>query len=227
MKLIKYILTVVLLAMAAVCVWVVTKRCSHADSAPTADSVRIDTAAVLLTRMQSVSRLHTAEVQVHKIITHDDNARLTGSILGKEMSVDLPIGTRKVAIPLFATIKASVDMSQLTPDDIVRTGDYIEIYLPHPQVVITETHVDHDGIRQYVALTRSRFTDEELQEYQRQGRETIERDLSTMNIEEMARENAARQLVPIIRAMGYDETKITISFRTDGKQNTTITRQRE
>ena len=201
-----------------------TKGCSHETEKPAVDTVRIDPLGVMLTQIQRCSRLNTAEVKVHKIITHDDITNLSGKILGKEISIDLPTGKRKVAIPLYATIKASIDMGKVTDQDIVRDGDKIEIFLPQPDVSITETHIDHDGVRQYVAITRSNFSDAELQSYEKKGREAIQKDIPKLGIKEMARESAARQLVPIMQLLGFKDSNITISFRTDGKDNKIIRR---
>lgn len=201
-----------------------TKGCTHEAEKPAEDTVRIDTLSVMITQIKRCSRLNTAEVKVHKIITHDDVTNLSGKILGKEISIDLPTGKRKVAIPLYATIKASIDMGKITDQDIVRDGDRIEILLPQPEVSITETHIDHDGVRQYVALTRSNFSDAELQSYEKKGRDAIQKDIPKLGIKEMARESAARQLVPIMQMLGFKDSNITISFRTDGKNNTIIRR---
>lgn len=201
-----------------------TKGCTHEAEKPAEDTVRIDTLSVMITQIKRCSRLNTAEVKVHKIITHDDVTNLSGKILGKEISIDLPTGKRKVAIPLYATIKASIDMGKITDQDIVRDGDRIEMFLPQPEVSITETHIDHDGVRQYVALTRSNFSDAELQSYEKKGRDAIQKDIPKLGIKEMARESAARQLVPIMQMLGFKDSNITISFRTDGKNNTIIRR---
>lgn len=201
-----------------------TKGCTHEAEKPAEDTVRIDTLSVMITQIKRCSRLNTAEVKVHKIITHDDVTNLSGKILGKEISIDLSTGKRKVAIPLYATIKASIDMGKITDQDIVRDGDRIEIFLPQPEVSITETHIDHDGVRQYVALTRSNFSDAELQSYEKKGRDAIQKDIPKLGIKEMARESAARQLVPIMQMLGFKDSNITISFRTDGKNNTIIRR---
>lgn len=177
--------------------------------------VRTDTIRLMVARIQQCSRLNTAEVKVHKIITHDDKPRISGTLFGKKLSVDIPAGKRKVAIPLYATVVASIDLTEVTADDIVRDGNTIEVFLPQPKVEITETHIDHDGIKQYVAFTRSNFSDEELQTYERQGREAISRDLKSLGVENMARESAARQVIPIIQMLGFDVKDITISFRND------------
>lgn len=216
----------ILSAICLICVvsFFLTKGCTHEAEKPAEDTVRIDTLSVMITQIKRCSRLNTAEVKVHKIITHDDVTNLSGKILGKEISIDLPTGKRKVAIPLYATIKASIDMGKITDQDIVRDGDRIEIFLPQPEVSITETHIDHDGVRQYVALTRSNFSDAELQSYEKKGRDAIQKDIPKLGIKEMARESAARQLVPIMQMLGFKDNNITISFRTDGKNNTIIRR---
>ena len=178
----------------------------------------------LIMQLQRCSRLNTAEIKLHKIITHDDEMKLSGKLMGKELSVNIPAGKRKVAIPLYATVKASIDLGKMTDDDIVREGDKITIYLPQPDVEITETHIDHEGVRQFVAITRSNFSDEELQKYELEGRKSIEASLGSLGIENMARESAACQLIPIVQAFGFKDTDITITFRKDEKNNTILRR---
>ena len=217
----KYKLHILIIAIIAVIAIIAMVRgCTSSPARQRDDTVRIDTIPFMLGRMQQCSRLNTVELKVHKIITHDDMMKLSGTVFGKSVSLNIPAGKRKVAIPMYATIKASIDLTKMTEEDIVRSGERIEVFLPQPEVVITETHIDHDGIKQYVALTRSRFTDEELQSYEKQGRMAIEKDIPNMNITPMARESAARQLIPIIEAMGFKEKNIIISFRDNGKHNT-------
>ena len=94
------------------------------------------------------------------------------------------------------------------------------------EVSITETRIDHEGIRQYVAVARRNFSDEELLTYEKKGRDAIEKDIPRLGIREMAKESAARQIVPIVQLMGFKDTGITVSFRKDGKDNT-ITRKND
>lgn len=179
----------------------------------TPEAVKVDTLGMMITSIQQCSRLYTAEYKLHKIIVHEDETRLQGKIMGKEVSLPFSVGERKIAIPMYATIKASIDLSQLTAEDVDTLNGKIEIFLPQPEAIITETHIDHDGIKQHVALLRHNFTDKELQNYEKQGREAIEKDIRLMHIEDVARQNAARQLIPLIERMGYRRENITISFR--------------
>ena len=181
-----------------------------------------DTIPVLVQQMQQCSRLYTAECRVRKIVTHDDEVQLRGKALGKDFSINLPVGKRKVAIPVTATLKAYVDMSAIKPEDIRRDGDRIEVMMPKPHVMLTSTRIDHKEVKQYVALLRSDFTDEELTAYQSQGRKAIINDVPTSGLLDMARQSAARQLIPLIAQMGFKKENITITFSEDIKNRNTI-----
>ena len=181
-----------------------------------------DTIPVLVQQMQQCSRLYTAECRVRKIVTHDDEVQLRGKALGKDFSINLPVGKRKVAIPVTATLKAYVDMSAIKPEDIRRDGDRIEVMMPKPHVMLTSTKIDHKEVKQYVALLRSDFTDEELTAYQSQGRKAIINDVPTSGLLDMARQSAARQLIPLIAQMGFKKENITITFSEDIKNRNTI-----
>jgi hypothetical protein len=185
--------------------------CTHKKPADKANFV--DTIPMMVLQIQKCSRLYTTEFRVHKIITHDDQKKLTGRFLRHDFSIDLPLGKRKVAIPMDATLKAYVDFSDFSADQIHRRGRKIEIILPDPRVTLTSSRINNRDVRQFVALTRSRFTDEELSAYERQGRQAIINDIPRMGIIAQAQESAARILIPMLRRMGYEEQNITITFR--------------
>ena len=187
--------------------------CSCSRHKTEQETVNIDTIPMMVMQIQKCSKLYTAEYKVHKIITHDDKMKLNGSFMKKDFSINLPLGSRKIAIPMDATLKAYIDFADFNEDNVKRQGDKIEIILPDPHVTLTSTRINHNEIKQYVALTRSRFSDEELSSYERQGREAIIKDIPSMGMMDMARESAARTLIPMIEQMGFEESNITISFR--------------
>lgn len=175
----------------------------------------IDTVPMLIMQVQQCSKLYTAEYRVHKIITHDDALRLKGQLLSKSFNVKVPLADRKIAIPMDAKIKAYIDFSEFSEKNIERSGNKITIVLPDPQVVMTSSKIDQSHVKQYVGLTRAHFSDDELANYQQQGREAILQSIPDMGIEETARANAAKVLVPMLTQLGYDEQNITIAFRKD------------
>ncbi|MDE7085341.1 MAG: DUF4230 domain-containing protein [Prevotella sp.] len=164
-------------------------------------------------QIKKTSRLYTTEYHIHKIITHDDVVRLKGNLLQQEFNIALPLGERKIAIPMDATLKAYIDFSDFSEKNIERDGDHITILLPDPKVTLTSTKIDQKEIKEYVGLARSRFTDKELSSYEQQGRQAILDNIPNMDILPTAQANAARVLVPMLTQMGYQEQHITIAFR--------------
>ena len=65
--------------------------------------------------------------------------RLKGQLLRQDFDIPLPLGERKIAIPMDATIKAYIDFSNFSEQNVERDGDRITILLPDPQVVLTTT----------------------------------------------------------------------------------------
>lgn len=207
------IVIIVLLCLALATAAVMT--CSRQGDEEPEPAAAIDTTAVLATRMEQCSRLYTTEYQMRKILVYDNPATISGSILHQDFSINLPLGKRRIAIPVTATAKAYVDMGKLTEDNVLRNGDKLEIILPDPEVVLTATTIDHNGVRQHVSILRSRFSDEEITRIQQQGRQQIVSSLKKTGIIEDARKSAARQLIPIAEQMGFKEENITITFRKD------------
>ena len=187
--------------------------CTNKKSTEEPAAKAIDTIPMLVTQVQQCSRLYTTEYHIHKIVTHDDKMKLSGSFLKQDFSINLPLGDRRIAIPMDATLKAYIDLSSFSNKNIQRNGKELIVTLPDPKIVLTSTKIDHKEVKQFVALTRHNFTDAELTSYEAQGRKQIIASIPQMGIIEQAQESAARQLGPIFTAMGYKESDITISFR--------------
>ena len=187
---------------------------SCTDNKPTAqEPAPIDTIPMMVMQIQKCAKLHTAEVHVHKSVTHDDQMKLKGSFLQKEFNIILPVGQRKIAIPIDATLKASVDFSNFSEKNIKRHGDKIEVLLPDPKVELTSSKINHAEIKKQVSILRANFSDAEMANYENQGRAAIINDIPRMNIIPQAQASAANIIIPMIVAMGYPEENITVSFR--------------
>lgn len=173
----------------------------------------LDTIPMMVMQIQKCSKLYTAEYHLHKIVTHDDQMRLKGTFLAQEFDITLPFGNRRIAIPMNATMKAYIDFSDFSEKNVRRLGKKIEIMLPDPKVELTQSKIDHQEIKKQVSILRGSFTDEEMANYERQGRAAILNDIPKLGIIGMAREGAAHTLIPMIMQMGYEENDITITFR--------------
>ena len=193
---------------------VITTSLFSCSQNKTEDKVEvIDTIPVMVMQIQKCNRLYTAELQVHKIITHDDQIKLSGSFLKKTFNIEVPGSNRKVAIPMDATLKAYIDFKDFSSKNVKRKGKKIEIILPDPKVMLTSSKIDHEGVKQYVSLTRSNFTDAELSAYEQEGRNAIIQDIPNMDILETARQSAANTIIPMLKDMGLEEEDIKITFR--------------
>jgi hypothetical protein len=186
---------------------------------PVAQYQSIDTVPMLIMQIQQCSRLYTTEIHVHKIVTHDDVVSLKGTLLKQDIDIKLPLGDRKIAIPMDATLKAYIDFSNFGPSNIERQGDKITIVLPDPKVEMTSSKINQQAIREYVGIARSHFSDAEMSSYEQQGRQAIIKSIPKMGIMETARRSAANTLIPLISSMGFDEKNITITFRKEFSTN--------
>jgi len=172
-----------------------------------------DTIPVLVTQVKKCAKLYTAEYRVHKIVTHDDQVKLKGSFLQQKFDISLPLTSRKIAIPIDATLKAYIDFNDFSEKNVIRKDDKIEILLPDPKVEMTSSRINHDEIKRQVSLVRSNFSDKELVNYEQQGRMAIINSIPSMGIIDIAREGAAHALIPMIKQMGFKEENIKITFR--------------
>lgn len=200
------------LAIALLLLLTTLASCSDGSTAPPAPE-QVDTIPMLVTQIKKCARLYSAEYQLHKIVTHEDQMKLRGSFMAKEFNITLPLGDRKIAIPMDATLKAYVDFSTFSDKNVHRHGKKIEITLPDPKVELTSSKINHAEIKKQVSLLRTSFSDAEMANYEKQGRAAILNDVPKLGIIEMARANAANTLIPMLVNMGFQEADITITFR--------------
>lgn len=81
-----------------------------------------NTTPMMVLQIQKTSRLYTTEYRLHKIITHKDVKSITGKVFNQSFHIDLPLGKRKIAIPIDATLKAYIDFNNFTSKNIKRVG---------------------------------------------------------------------------------------------------------
>ena len=173
----------------------------------------VDSLPMLVMQIKQCSRLYTTEYKIHKIVTFDDELRLKGRFLDHDYDFPLPLGDRKIVIPMDATLKGYIDFSDFSDKNVWRRGDRITVVLPDPKVMLTATKVDQHEIREYVSLTRAHFSDKELSAIEAEGRSRLIASIPQLGIVESARESAARMLIPLLGQLGFDEAHITVVFR--------------
>ena len=142
---------------------------------------------MLVTQVQQSSRLYTTEYRIHKIITHNDEMKLSGSIMKKDFSVNLPLGERRIAILWMPRWRHILTCQ---PSWKEHTKGWEETHC-HPTRSEDCVHFNEDwpqGVKEYVALTRRNFTDAELTNYEAQGRKQILNAIPQMGIIQQAQE---------------------------------------
>lgn len=166
----------------------------------------------VVTQVRQCSRLYTTEYRLHKIIASESDRRIEGGGFSLGLNV---FGDRKIIIPIDATVKGYIDFSNFSEANVEQHDGKLVITLPDPEVMLTATKVDQEGIRQYVTGFRDIFSDAEMAALEKEGRQAVLRDIPGLHIERSARQSAVRMLVPLLAQMGYDESNIVINFRRD------------
>ncbi len=172
-----------------------------------------DQLPMMVMNIKKCAKLYTSEFKVHKIITHEDQLKLKGTFLQQKFNITLPMTSRKIAIPMDATLKAYINFEDFSEKNVILKDGKIEIVLPDPKVELTDSRIDHKEIMRYVSFMRSNFSDSEMTNYENQGRAAILSSLPDLGIIDVAMENAAHTLEPMLQQMGYNEEDITITFR--------------
>ena len=144
-QILPFILFLAIIGMASSC---------SSEQTENAEPVVTDTLPSLIIQIQKTSRLYTTEYHIHKIVTHDDVVRLKGNFLSKDFDIPLPLGERKVAIPMDATLKAYIDFSDFSEKNIERHGDKITILLPDPKITLTSSKINQKERQDYHSLAR-------------------------------------------------------------------------
>lgn len=199
--------------LAAFTLGLLATACSHKQSDGAA--APSDEVATFVGRARSCSRLYTTEYVLRKIVVFDDEVRLKGNVLNRQVNVKISVGNRKVAIPMSVTLKGYVDLSGFTARNVERTATGLVVTLPDPQVVVSSTRIDTRGIKQVVSLTRRDFTPQELEALERQGVDSIKAHIGETGIVEQTRTDVARTLWPLLTQLGYRDEQIEVRFRDD------------
>lgn len=175
---------------------------------------------IALPMINNCSKLYTAQYNVHKIITYEDMTAIEGSLFFEKISIPIP-GERKLVIPIDATIKAYIDFGQITKDNISvdSEGKKVTITLPNPQIVLSSAKIDYKNEKQYLSWNRSKFSNEEKENFIKQGRASILASMTNSDIIDRSRVNAFKTLQPILVSAGFSPENITVTFSDEIEKN--------
>lgn len=198
--------------------------CSRKGDGGDAQAENADKLPATIMKVSQSAKLYTTEIQVHKIVLFNDERHVKGNFFSSQFDIKLPIGSRKVLIPVDATLKAYIDFSSFSAENVRQETSNgqkkLIITLPDPQIELTASKIDHANTKEFVSALRSDFSNEELTKYTKQGIDEIVKEVPKMGLIETSRQQAANVLIPLFAQAGYKEEDITIVFRNDLKEKT-------
>ncbi|MBL1279723.1 MAG: DUF4230 domain-containing protein [Fluviicola sp.] len=166
--------------------------CSEEEKIPSANVYEI----------RNIGELATTEYTVGKIVKLDDSGE-NYEWLSKDF---YKIGDRKILISTKAKIKAGVDLTQIKDGDIEISGNKIVITLPPAKIISFSMDPAHIHTEmEDVSGTRDEFTQQEKNEFLKQGEKAIREDLAETGILKDANDNAVAFLEDFYENLGFEE----------------------
>lgn len=152
--------------------------------------------------IMTMKELGLVEYRVRKIIKADDQGEW------------YKIGDRKILLSCTAYLKAGIDLSKVSAEDIVadRSTGKVTVTLPHAQLLSLD--IPASEIRQeydQVTLLRWSFSVQERNALLRQGERQIRQSVPSLGILRKAEENAQKFFESVFYPMGF--TTVEVNFK--------------
>ncbi len=151
--------------------------------------------------LTEMAELGTAEYTVKKIIKCDSNEDW------------YKYGDRKILYSSIAYLKAGIDMSGITAEDIVVDDENNTITATLPKAKLLSMNMPLELIKEEycrVSGFRSNFSTEERLSLKQQGEASIREDVPNMGILEDAEKNAQLFIETMFSSLGYN--KVIVNF---------------
>lgn len=147
--------------------------------------------------LKDMSELATVEYTVTKIIKASDDQTW------------YKMGDRKILMSCKASIKAGIDLSQITEANVKIDGKDIEVILPRAHVI--SLNMKPEDIRveyQETGVFRDKFNTEERDLLLKQGEEQIRTATASMGVLQTAETNATLVISNYLKSLGYKKINI-------------------
>lgn len=149
--------------------------------------------------LSSMKQIGLVEYQVRKIIKADDQGAW------------YKIGDRKILLSCTAYLKAGIDLSDFSEDDVVvdRAAEKVTITLPHATLLSLD--IPPSEIREeyeQVTLLRWDFTNKERNDLLRQGEKQIRASVPSLGILPKAEDNARKLFESVFYKMGFRTVEV-------------------
>ena len=150
-------------------------------------------------QLQDMSEMATVEFVVSKVVKVND------------VPDWYKIGDRKILISSKARIKAGINMRDIGEDDIVISGNNIELKIPHARVI--SLNMDPESIKEEYSKTdffRRSFTNEERYAFLAQAEKEIYESIPQMGVLNRANVHAVAFFESWLRVMGFEQVHVTV-----------------
>lgn len=150
-------------------------------------------------KLRSLSELGTVEYVVSKIVKADDNATW------------YKFGDRKILFSCKASLKAGIDLSELSDEDIEIDVDQKSISLVLPKAKLLSFNMKPSDIKlvyERTAITRFPFSNVERDMIMKQGENDIRNNIAELGILTDAENNAKVFLESFLKHAGYTNISI-------------------
>ncbi|MBB4823101.1 hypothetical protein HNO89_000319 [Sporosarcina luteola] len=163
---------------------------------------------VFLERIQDLNEMATAESYTKVIIERQDN-----QLFGQSIGVNLPGTKRQLLVVIPGSVKAGVDLSRLSENDITIDDRKKTATLALPSATFlggAEIYFDQVEIYSYEGLFREKADIEEAYELAEEAKKLILEESAGQGVLQLAEQNAEKTLKEMFSFAGYD---VTITFK--------------
>ncbi|MEO7311055.1 MAG: DUF4230 domain-containing protein [Chitinophagaceae bacterium] len=159
---------------------------------------RLPSPAETVATLQELQELATVEYTVTKVVKANDNQTW------------YKFGDRKILITSEATVKAGIDLADLTEKNIVVEGKKISILLPAPKILSVNLPPENIKVAfQDIDFFRSQFTSAERDGLLAQAEVQIRSSGKELGIIDQAKTNTQLSLTNFLLQLGFEEVKLS------------------
>ncbi|MTD30897.1 DUF4230 domain-containing protein [Planomicrobium sp. YIM 101495] len=170
-------------------------------------STATESKGAFLERLQDMNQLVTAEAYSKVIIEREDN-----SLFGKEIGLDLPGTRRQLLVVIPGVVRAGVDFSELTEDDIDIDEEAQTATLTLPRADFVggpEIFMDQVEVYSYEGLFRQGADISEAYELAEEAQTLMLEETTGQGVLDLAETNASRSVEEMFQLVNYD---VTVEF---------------
>lgn len=170
-------------------------------------STATESKGVFLERIQDLNELTTAEAFTKAIIEREDN-----KVFGQEIGLDLPGTKRQLLVVIPGSVKAGIDFSEVTADDIQEDEEAKTATLTLPNADFLggpELFMDQVNVLTNEGLFREKADISEGYDLAEEAKKMMLKEMEDQDLLEQAEENGAKSVKEMFKLVDYD---VTVEF---------------